>query len=357
MATSEELEAMRRAIITSARGLGTVSPNPPVGCVVLDEHGITAGEGFHKRKGEPHAETQALAAAGNLAEGATAVITLEPCNHVGRTPACSQALLNAGVARVVVALIDPTSRGMGGVAALRESGVDVEVGVLQDEAMLVLGPWLTATATHRPHVTCARAMPHESAVLLAELRTGVDAVLDAQWHIEEGIPGGHGADMLQLPDGPVSADQPEALLAQLFDGGVRTLLVDGDSPLAFFLLRAGLVDRVVEQRDRDDVEIPPGYRLDMVIATGSAIRVVASRAAGDYRVPGAEAKLQRDPNTTASADDQRRRPRPAPGEYSHWPWPTNTTLLSKRDQPKRLPPNMSRWSPSWISLPEVLRSW
>ncbi|WP_345409925.1 bifunctional diaminohydroxyphosphoribosylaminopyrimidine deaminase/5-amino-6-(5-phosphoribosylamino)uracil reductase RibD [Nonomuraea salmonea] len=113
---------MRRAIALSALGLGTTSPNPSVGCVILDEDGRVVGEGFHRRKGEAHAEGNALAAAGPEARGGTAVVTLEPCNHVGRAPACRALLIEAGIARVVVAVIDPTSRGEGGVAALRQAG-------------------------------------------------------------------------------------------------------------------------------------------------------------------------------------------------------------------------------------------
>lgn len=119
MASPAELAVMRRAIALSAAGLGTTSPNPPVGCVLLDPSGQIIGEGYHERKGEPHAEAQALAAAGPLADGATAVVTLEPCNHQGRTPPCCQALIDAGIRRAVIAVIDPTSRGEGGVAVTR----------------------------------------------------------------------------------------------------------------------------------------------------------------------------------------------------------------------------------------------
>src|SRR5215212_4318038 len=111
---ARELLAMRRAVLLSAHGLGTTSPNPPVGCVVLDTRGDVVGTGFHERKGGPHAEGAALADAGERARGGTAVVTLEPCNHVGRTPACRQLLLDAEVARVVIAVMDPTSRGGGG---------------------------------------------------------------------------------------------------------------------------------------------------------------------------------------------------------------------------------------------------
>ena len=113
MATDAETAAMRRAIALSAAGLGTTSPNPPVGCVLLGPGGEIVGEGFHEREGEAHAEVQALTAAGSLAAGATAVVTLEPCNHQGRTPPCRQALIDAGIRRAVVAGIDPTSRGAG----------------------------------------------------------------------------------------------------------------------------------------------------------------------------------------------------------------------------------------------------
>ena len=135
---------MRRAVAVSAAGLGCTSPNPPVGCVLLNAEGRIVGEGYHQRKGEAHAEAQALAAAGTLARGATAVVTLEPCNHQGRTPPCRQALIDAGVRRVVIAVTDPTSRGEGGTAALRSAGIDVETGVLEREARVVLGSWLAA---------------------------------------------------------------------------------------------------------------------------------------------------------------------------------------------------------------------
>ncbi len=95
---------------SSAFGLATTSPNPPVGCVVLSPAGRIVGEGYHARKGEAHAEAKALAAAGGAAAGGTAVVTLEPCNHHGRTPPCHQALIDARISRVVIAVLDPTSR-------------------------------------------------------------------------------------------------------------------------------------------------------------------------------------------------------------------------------------------------------
>jgi diaminohydroxyphosphoribosylaminopyrimidine deaminase / 5-amino-6-(5-phosphoribosylamino)uracil reductase len=223
MATAREVDAMRRAIGLSARGLGTTSPNPPVGCVILAPDGTVVGEGYHERAGEAHAEAHALAAAGDRARGATAVVTLEPCNHVGRTPACRQALLDAGVARVVVAVIDPTSRGEGGVARLRTEGVDVEVGVLADEARVVIGPWLTALERRRPYVSWVPTAPDE-------LRTLHDVVVRADGKLEEGRPGGHGPGALRL-DGLDRCDLSEPALTDLYERGVRTVLaVGGEAP-------------------------------------------------------------------------------------------------------------------------------
>lgn len=123
--SAAELAALRRACELAARGAGTTLPNPVVGCVLLAPDGTVVGEGFHERAGGPHAEVVALAAAGERAAGATAVVTLEPCNHTGRTGPCSEALIAAGVARVVVAVRDPWPTAAGGIDRLREAGVDV----------------------------------------------------------------------------------------------------------------------------------------------------------------------------------------------------------------------------------------
>src|SRR5919107_4474012 len=120
-----ERAAMARAVELAAHGLASTSPNPVVGCVLLDPSGRTVGEGWPERAGGPHAEVVALRAAGTSARGATAVVTLEPCNHTGRTGACSRALLNAGVRRVVYAVADPYVLASGGAAALAAAGVEV----------------------------------------------------------------------------------------------------------------------------------------------------------------------------------------------------------------------------------------
>ncbi len=150
----EQSEAMRRAVALSRRALGTTSPNPPVGAVVLDAAGDVVGEGWTRPPGGPHAEVVALQEAGERARGGTAVVTLEPCAHTGRTGPCTTAVLDAGVARVVVACADETDQAGGGADLLRAAGVEVETGLLAEE--VALGPleaWLTSRRTGRPFVT------------------------------------------------------------------------------------------------------------------------------------------------------------------------------------------------------------
>ncbi len=151
--TVTDADAMRRAVVLAARGLGRTSPNPVVGCVVLDSAGRPAGEGYHRRAGGPHAEIHALRAAGERARGGTAYVTLEPCDHTGRTGPCSRALLDAGVARVVYAVADPDPRAGGGARTLRAAGVAVERGLLAEEAEAGNVAWLTSVRLRRPHVT------------------------------------------------------------------------------------------------------------------------------------------------------------------------------------------------------------
>jgi diaminohydroxyphosphoribosylaminopyrimidine deaminase/5-amino-6-(5-phosphoribosylamino)uracil reductase len=152
VATTTETDAMRRAIALSARALGATAPNPVVGCVILDAAGEIAGEGWHRKAGGPHAEVHALRAAGDRARGGTALVTLEPCNHTGRTGPCAQALIEAGVARVVYAVADPSPQASGGAQTLRAAGVDTEGGLLAAEAEAVNAAWLTSVRLGRPHV-------------------------------------------------------------------------------------------------------------------------------------------------------------------------------------------------------------
>ncbi|MGX1849915.1 bifunctional diaminohydroxyphosphoribosylaminopyrimidine deaminase/5-amino-6-(5-phosphoribosylamino)uracil reductase RibD [Streptomyces sp. NPDC055299] len=163
-----ETAAMRRAIELAARGLGHTSPNPVVGCVVLDSEGRTAGEGWHRRAGGPHAEIHALRAAGERARGGTALVTLEPCNHTGRTGPCARALIDAGIARVVYAVADPDPTATGGAVTLAGAGLDVEGGLLADEAAAGNEAWLTAVLRHRPFVLWKYAATLDGRVAAAD---------------------------------------------------------------------------------------------------------------------------------------------------------------------------------------------
>ncbi|MFK0228732.1 bifunctional diaminohydroxyphosphoribosylaminopyrimidine deaminase/5-amino-6-(5-phosphoribosylamino)uracil reductase RibD [Streptomyces sp. NPDC090303] len=152
MAQQADTTAMRRAVALAARGLGATSPNPVVGCVITDASGRQVGEGFHRRAGGPHAEVHALRAAGALARGGTAYVTLEPCNHTGRTGPCAQALIEAGISRVFYAVGDPNPQATGGADTLRAAGVEVSRGLLADEAEAGNIAWLTSVRRGRPFV-------------------------------------------------------------------------------------------------------------------------------------------------------------------------------------------------------------
>ena len=132
-----EVGAMRRALHLAATPGVPLGPNPWVGCVLLDPDGRVVAEGYHRGAGTPHAEADALSRAGDTARGTTAVVTLEPCNHTGRTPPCAAALVRAGVRRVVYAGDDPNPVATGGATTLRAVGVDVEGGLLEEEARAV----------------------------------------------------------------------------------------------------------------------------------------------------------------------------------------------------------------------------
>lgn len=149
---------MRRAVELAERGRGAVEPNPLVGAVVVHD-GQLVGEGWHQRYGEAHAEANALAQAGEAARGATLYVTLEPCCHHGKTPPCTDAVLRAGIARVVAALEDPFPRVAGqGAALLRAAGITVELGLCAAEARRQNAPYLTLLGQGRPYVHAKWAM-------------------------------------------------------------------------------------------------------------------------------------------------------------------------------------------------------
>jgi diaminohydroxyphosphoribosylaminopyrimidine deaminase / 5-amino-6-(5-phosphoribosylamino)uracil reductase len=150
---SAEQAAMTRALALAASPGVPLGPNPRVGCVLLAQDGTTVAEGFHRGAGAPHAEADALARAGSAARGTTAVVTLEPCNHTGRTGPCARALADAGVARVVYAQADTNPVAIGGADALRAAGVDVEGGLLAGAARALNREWTFAVESGRPFVT------------------------------------------------------------------------------------------------------------------------------------------------------------------------------------------------------------
>jgi diaminohydroxyphosphoribosylaminopyrimidine deaminase/5-amino-6-(5-phosphoribosylamino)uracil reductase len=151
--TPAEQAAMTRALELAATPGVPLGPNPRVGCVLLAPDGRTIAEGFHRGAGTPHAEADALARAGSAAKGATAVVTLEPCNHTGRTGPCSEALVAAGVRRVVFAQSDANPLATGGAATLRAGGVDTEAGLFAEEARALNAVWTFAMEHQRPFVT------------------------------------------------------------------------------------------------------------------------------------------------------------------------------------------------------------
>ena len=148
-----ERAAMRRALALAVSPGVPLGPNPRVGCVLLDDDGETVAEGYHRGAGTPHAEVDALLRAGERARGATAVVTLEPCNHTGRTGPCAQALVAAGVRRVVIAQSDSNPVARGGAQTLRDAGVEIAEGVLGDEAREINRVWTFAVEHGRPFVT------------------------------------------------------------------------------------------------------------------------------------------------------------------------------------------------------------
>jgi diaminohydroxyphosphoribosylaminopyrimidine deaminase/5-amino-6-(5-phosphoribosylamino)uracil reductase len=205
MNAAAETDAMRRAIALAARGLGTTSPNPVVGAVVLDAAGEVVGEGFHAYPGGPHAEVEALMQAGERARGGTCVVTLEPCNHTGRTGPCVQALLAAGIARVVVAVRDPNPVASGGVAALTDAGIEVGTGLLAEAAERVNEAWLTYVRHGRPFLTWKYAASLDGRTAAADGSsrwiTGPDARADVHRLRAE-------SDAVLVGSGTVLADDP-----------------------------------------------------------------------------------------------------------------------------------------------------
>ena len=280
--------AMRLAVDQAQRVKGSTYPNPPVGAVILDAAGDVVGTGGTEPVGGPHAEVVALHAAGERAAGGTAVITLEPCNHHGRTPPCVDALLAAGVAAVVFAVADPNPAAAGGAERLRAAGVTVTGGVCADEvAGGPLREWLHKQRTGLPHVTwkfatsvdgrsaaadgssqwitgeAARADVHRRRAAADAIVVGTGTVFADNPTLTARLPGGSLAEHQPLrvvvghreiaPEANVlnddsrtmviSTHDPDEVLRALSD---RTdILIEGGPTLAGAFLRAGAIDRIL----------------------------------------------------------------------------------------------------------------
>ena len=286
--TQAERSAMVRAFDLARRG--PLGINPQVGCVLLDANGTVIAEGWHLGVGMPHAEVAALASlpAGG-AQGATAVVSLEPCNHTGHTGPCSEALLAAGVTRVVYSVTDPGTDSSGGGDRLREAGVAVECGVMREEGEALLGPWLIAARLRRPHVTvkwaqsldgraaatdgtsqwitgpAARADVHRRRAAAHAVIAGTGTIL-----ADDAPPTARDAAGALLPTQPVPvvvgtrAVPPHAavrahprepiflpgpdlrvVLAELYGRGIQSVFVEGGPTLASAFIREGLADELL----------------------------------------------------------------------------------------------------------------
>jgi len=283
-----ETAAMRRALDRAALGPAH-GPNPRVGCVLLDRSGAVVGEGHHRGAGTAHAEVAALAVAGPASRGATAVVTLEPCDHSGRTGPCSLALIEAGVSRVVIAAKDPNPVAAGGADRLRAAGVDVEQGLLALESRALNRYWDHAVRTGRPFVTWKFAAPLDGRSAAADgtsrwitgpqaradvhaRRATADAVLvgtgtvvadDPRLTVRDadGCPAARQPLRVVLGRRPVPAGarvldgeaptllldhrDPALALRQLHEREVRHVWLEGGPTLAAAFWRAGLVDEVL----------------------------------------------------------------------------------------------------------------
>ncbi|HVQ17408.1 MAG TPA: bifunctional diaminohydroxyphosphoribosylaminopyrimidine deaminase/5-amino-6-(5-phosphoribosylamino)uracil reductase RibD [Actinomycetes bacterium] len=297
--TRNELAAMRQALELAASAGVPLGPNPRVGAVLLDQSGEVIATGWHRGAGTPHAEIVALEAAGARARGATAVVTLEPCNHTGRTGPCSQALVDAGVSRVVFGQSDTHELAAGGAARLAAAGVVVLGGVLAEEAMALNEVWTFAVTAGRPFVTWKLATTLDGRVAASDgtsrwitsaaarddahrLRAEVDAIVvgtgtvltdDPHLTVRRNTDGGptptpptpsapsrgplrvvvgnrtvpSGSRVLDdaAPTLLIPLHDPAEVLAKLYALDVQHVLLEGGPTLAGAFVRAKLVDRVV----------------------------------------------------------------------------------------------------------------
>ncbi len=216
---------MKKALKLARLAVGRTSPNPLVGCVIVQNNHVV-GEGYHHQAGTPHAEVHALRAAGDQSLGSDVYVTLEPCSHYGRTPPCSDALINAGVKRVVVAMTDPNPLVRGrGIKKLQDAGIKVEVGLLGEEAQKLNEPFIKAITTKMPFVLykCALTLDGKTAVASGHSKW---ITSKGSRHYVHGLRNEY--DVIMLGSQTVLQDDPE-LTCRNIEGGrdpVR-LIVDG----------------------------------------------------------------------------------------------------------------------------------
>jgi diaminohydroxyphosphoribosylaminopyrimidine deaminase/5-amino-6-(5-phosphoribosylamino)uracil reductase len=272
-----EARFLERALALAENGRGTTHPNPVVGAVVVAD-GEVVGEGWHERKGGPHAEVVALAAAGERARGATVYVTLEPCAHHGTTPPCVDALIDAGVARVVAGQVDPHPDHGGGLERLREQGVAVELadGDLAFRVRQQIEEWRTWVTLRRPFVTYKVAVSLDGRVrvpgsrwvtgedsrrLVHVVRAQSDAVAVGMGTVRwdnprldaRGVPVVRQPRRIAFGRGPLPEGSELELLSgplleeleRLAEEGVQSLLLEGGPTLAAAFLAGGLVDKLL----------------------------------------------------------------------------------------------------------------
>lgn len=251
---SEDTLLMQEALSLAAQSLGRTSPNPPVGCVIVKDDQVI-GKGFHPKAGEPHAEVFALREADARAEGATAYVTLEPCAHHGRTPPCAEALIAAKVRRVVIAALDPNPLVAGkGVQKLLDAGIQVDVGVLKDQAVVQQAGFRTRVVHGRPRVTYKSAQTLDGKMAPQDGRQLWLTGQEAKRRVHELR---NQMDAIAVGSATVLSDDP--LLTTRLDGVEETrdpipVLFDrsGRVPLSAKVMRPGAIVVTESQQDYPD---------------------------------------------------------------------------------------------------------
>ncbi len=287
--TAADSAYMSRALQLAARGLFTTSPNPRVGCVIVKD-GRVVGEGWHERAGTPHAEIHALRAAGDAARGATAYVTLEPCSHHGRTPPCAEALIDAGVGRVVAAMTDPNPLvAGGGISMLTLAGIAAEVGLMEAEARALNPGFVSRMTRRRPWVRLKTASTLDGKTALAngasQWITGEAARADVQRLRAR-------ACAILTGSGTVLADDPRMNVRD-FDIGRAPLRVVVDStlrtPASAAILPALVACRYASPDTRAALEAAGAEVLEMPGADGrvdlaALLAVLAQRGVNEVHV-------------------------------------------------------------------------